>query len=222
MKHKVALLACLGVAAFVVICFGTEPRAETTPWVPFVARQTVKLVQRTAAGEPKIIHEKTGVYMRDSRGSIFIRALSVEGGSPSEIGWAVLTDAANGTHYRIDYQQGQATGVKSPPPGSFLLRQPMTDGQFRLSNPAERFLARKTVGSVPCEEFSVPSASPNGPGSALCFAPSLNYQVIQAIVPEPEANAEIVMTLHDIEVGREPDPKLMMVPEGFTVIWDQD
>ena len=222
MKRKAVLGAGFGFAVLLVIGYGTEPRADTTPWIPFVARQTVKMVQRTAAGGTKIIQERTGIYLRDSRGSIYIRGLSIEGGSPSEVGWAVLTNATNGTHYRIDYEQKQATGVKSQPLGSFLLRQPMNDAQFRISHPADRFLANKIVGSVPCEEFSVPAASPNAPGSILCFAPSLNYHVIEAVVPEPEAHAQIVMTLQDIEVGREPDPTLMVVPEGFTVIWDQN
>lgn len=188
----------------------------TTDWVPFAAKQVGKVPERQANGEVRTAQETIGIYRRNRQGSIFTRNLSVAGREPSASTEGILQDALTGFIYRIDSQNERAFAVKGPdhagPPKS------TTEDEFRRLHPSERFLGKKKVSGVECEEYSVPGENPADPDAIMCFAPSLNFFAVQARFPEPEFNAEVVVEFLDIEVGREPDSQFFSIPSDFEFV----
>jgi hypothetical protein len=215
MRPRIALIGGLLAAGLVLAYWPCQPRAAATEWVPFVAKQSAKVIQHTLTGEDKVLQETTGVYLRDRRGSIYSRGLSVVG-EPSGAGLAILDDVRTGATYRIHYAEKKVYARRREMP------QPTTEAMFRQIHPQGTSIGKKTVSGVECEEYSVPSKDPSGPPATMCFAPSMNFLPLEAKFPEPTQNAEVVMRLEGIEYGREPDPTLFVVPEGFEVVWQED
>lgn len=217
MKTIICLLTILIVAG-TGVAYLVEDRdaGGAMDWVPFVAKQAGKVLERKANGEVRTTQETIGIYQRNRDGSIFTRNLAVTGREPSESAGAVLQDAQTGFIYRIDFENKKAYAVKAP--DHSVPQKPTTEDEFRRLHPPERFLGRKKVSGVECEEYSVPAENPADPDALMCFAPSLNFFAVQAAFPEPEYNAEVVVEFLDIEVGREPDPQLFGIPPGFEVI----
>jgi hypothetical protein len=211
----VTAVLLIAAAGFHFQVLGSEA-GETVDWVPFVARKTGKVLERGADGMVKTAQETVGTYQRNRQGSIFTRDLSVAGREPSANAEGILQDARTGVIYRIDFENKRAFAVKGPDHAGPA--KPTTEEEFRRLHPPERFLAKKKVSGVECEEYSVPGENPADPDAIMCFAPSLNFFAVQARFPEPEYNAEVLVEFLDIEVGREPDPQFFGIPSDFEVI----
>ena len=74
------------------------------------------------------------------------------------------------------------------------------------------------IGGVWCVGWKVPAGGPNYPGGEIWVAPSLNYEPVENTVLEREVDALIKMHLEDIQVGKEADPELFRIPEGFQMV----
>ncbi len=166
MRRKLlALLALTGVITGVGISRWRAVRhgyialaqsSQTGPWVPLIAKQTVKVYQSSLGGRT-LIQERTGSYLRNRAGSIYQRTLSVMG--PQVDSTAHLQDIETGKAYQIDYKSKTVTAIGE---GVTAPRQPVPADEFRQQFASAQWLGKKAISGVECEGYKIP---PNDGGA---------------------------------------------------------
>lgn len=205
---------------FVVLTSGTAGAllAQGVPagsWVPLVGK-VAKRIYRLTPGGRQLVKESSGVYMRSSSGAVYARDLPLSGSSPGEVEPATLEDLPGGKVYRIFFvdkravvlkkRNGAATGLSGPSPQAFS----------KLKTP-DRFVGKKTIAGVGCEEYRVSEASGTGRFGEVCFAPSLNDLVVESKFPLGQ-DMELLTVFEEIQAGKEPDVSFFSIPKDFIVV----
>lgn len=186
---------------------------ESGAWVPLVAKQTVKVYQNFAGGKT-LIQERTGSYLRNRAGSVYQRTLSLLG--PHGDSTAHLQDAQTGQVYRINYKSKKVTIIGMA--GGITPRQPVAPDEFRRHYAADQWLGEKVLSGFECEGYRIPPVNPGATEGEMWVAPSLNFLPVENKIIDPPQNGEVLVLLEDIHAGVDPDPELLRVPEGFTLV----
>lgn len=185
-------------------------------WVPFVAQRISKTYRVTPKGKV-LIKETSQVWLRSSNGSLYQRNMPVFGGGPAmEAETATLFDATTGTTYMINYKGQTARSMKKGQPP-----EPPTPASFHARMPKNQFIGRKTIDGIECEGWRMNwGASVVHPGGGNAgetwVAPSLNFVPLEAVINDNGLEVDLQVTA--IQPGREPDPSLLQIPAGFSVL----
>jgi hypothetical protein len=210
-----ALLGFLLVA--VCACLSTSfPQQVTTVWVPYTAKKVERLYVPSSSGE-KLVRESTELVARDSDGSFFFADVH-------ELRRSVR-DGRTGDSYDIDYANKTVTLTRSYSPAP--LRPPA--GEEYKHVPPERSLGTRMISGVECIGIKERTSRGDEQSTETWVAPSLNFEVIETTVLDPGipsareslGNKKILseVVLEDIHVGRQPDPRLFRIPEGFQKLY---
>ncbi len=171
-------------------------------------------VYQSFLGGRTLIQERTGSFLRNRAGSIYRRTLSVLG--PQVDSTAHLEDAKTGKVYEIDYKSKKVTTI-----GQLSMttpRQPLTADEFRRQFASAQWLGKKVISEVECKGYKIPPNDGGATEGELWLAPSLNFLPVQNKIIDHLHNDAVLVTLEDIHAGLDPDPELLRVPEGFTVV----
>lgn len=225
-----------------------DAQKNKSNWVPFTARQTVRIYQVSSEGQ-KLILETRELTARNGDGSLYIRENPVASAFWSR---GTLLDARTRKAYRLDYEHrcavllDRASFVRPP------LRPPTGEEHGHASS--ENSLGTRMIGGIQCVGFkyrvrlltrldgsqiSLLDGTVGEETWEIWVAPSLNYQVleetrpvlpyvedIKPFVPSVGKTAQEVRErtiiekriLGTIQAGREPDPEQFHIPAGFRIL----
>jgi len=183
-------------------------------WVPIIAKQQVTVYQDVPGRGRVLVRDAVGSYLRNRDGSVYERAVTVQGESRPEEETAMLQDARQGRTYLIDYRSRSLRTLKE---GKLPLPQPPTDEDFRARHSSWRSLGTKVLGTIECEGYEARPrpGNPEGPTGEMWVAPSLNFLMVESHLVDHVNKAEIFKTLVDIKVGQDPDERFFRPPDGF-------
>ena len=186
---------------------------NTTVWVPFMAKKVERLYVPSSSGE-KLVRESIELVARNSDGSFFFA--DVHGLRRS------VRDGRTGDSYDIDYANKTVTLHRSYSPAP---SRPPTGEEYKHVPPG-RSLGTRTISGVECIGIKERASRGDEQTTETWVAPSLNFEVIETTVLDPSArkwlgNTMILseVVLEDIHVGRQPDPRLFRIPEGFQKLY---
>jgi hypothetical protein len=208
-----AILVFLLAAPLTVSFCGQEVRDG---WVPVVAKKAQRFYKLSSGGTT-LLSEELGIFLRNSDGSTYTRAIPVGGTATTWNAEATLEDARDGKTYAIDYQHRRATVIQRPEPGTVLPLNPPTGEDYQARSP-DLSLGSKIIGGVECVGWKVVERGPHNPGGEIWVAPSLSYLIVESKIVDKGHDAFIDMVLEDIHGGKEPDPQFFHIPEGFKVV----
>jgi len=208
------------------LCLGCGPAAasqaeETTApqWVPFVA----KWVQRSelqAMGGPYTA-VVSGIFVRDKEGSWYRRSTATSTRLPmtGATDTAFLFDRVNHKYYLLDFARKT---IKALQVGGGEQRwfgiSPMSPQAFDQYRSQDKYLGKQIISGVECEGYAIHDPRHKGKYlSEVWYAPSLNYLAIEA-KSSIHGNQKVTSRVEEVQVGKEPDPKYLKLPQGFKVI----
>jgi hypothetical protein len=217
MRSKVFAISGLSTIVAGILVVGLRSQNGTKPeWIPVVAKQDTKIFRLTAQGK-ELIQESTGIRLQNSDGSTYVRVIPVGGIEPEQMGHATLVNLRAGKVYSISYAQKLVSVTREAPPGQPLPTLPVTPEEFRSRYTPHAQLGKRVIEGIECEGYRV-SPRPGGNLSGeIWAAPAANFLIVESTIIDSEANVEIVTKLHDIQIGKEPDPRFFQLPEGFSV-----
>lgn len=186
-------------------------------WVPFVATLVQEMYEPLLSG-PSVRGTIAGVYVRNGQGVSYTRrvastrsALPLQGARDV----AFLHDRPNHITYVIDFVRKTIKQESDAPGNPDFAAEPMSRADFERLHAADLSLGKQMVSGVECEGYKV--ADPRHKGKYRgeeWFAPSLNFLLIRYAGRLPDGG-ETTTLVKDLEPGKEPDPNLFRLPEGF-------
>lgn len=209
---RTAARAC---AALVAIAFSCVCALGAGPWVPFVAQRIAKTYRLSASGK-NLTRETSEVWLRNSAGSTYLRNTVVFGSSPPGASErAMLFDALTGTTYVIDYGAKTVRVMRKGSPPA-----PPSAASFEKNMANNQPVKQKAVAGVACMGWKMgwsgSAVHTRGePAGEAWFAPSLNFLPLATVMVDRENGVEIDTAVVSIQPGREPNPKLFLVPSDF-------
>jgi hypothetical protein len=201
--------------------FSQAEKLITAEWVPFVA----KLVRTS---ETDVITRRytvsiSGIYVRDKQGSWYRRSTAkvIHGDLPlaGALDTAYLYERADNKLYLIDYTRKtiQASQVKDTDQ-ALLGGNPMSQQTFEQYHSQDRFLGKQTISGVDCEGYAIHDPRHKGKYVAeVWYAPSLNYLAVET-KSRYQGDQWVTARVEGIQVGKEPDPQYLRLPQGFKMI----
>ena len=131
---------------------------------------------------------------------------------------AYLTDPSAGTQWEIDYKLKNFRRTDLDPADyPELSAGPITWQAFLISHRKDLSLGRKRLGGMDCVGYRIRSDTAKKIlWKELWYAPSLNFVVARQQYLSPDGVLTI-QVLKEIRIGQ-PDPNLLRVPEGFSVV----
>lgn len=178
---------------------------NTTVWVPFTAKKVERMYIPSSSGE-KLVTERTELVARNSDGSLFTGDVNRLRGT--------LLDAPTGDTYDIDYEHKTVTQHRRFSPAPL---QPPT-GEKYIRVPSERSLGTRMISGVECIGIKESTSHGDERTTETWVAPSLNFELVETNVLDPK-KIRIEIVLEDIQAGRQPDPGLFRIPEGFQKLY---
>lgn len=211
--HSVATIV-LSIALMAVSASGA---ADT--WTPVVSKVRQTMTEIPGQGAPEVKELWEGVYFRSHTGSQLQELERIRPGSYSAGGFFV--DRPAGKSYRLSYPTKTAVLVQrnlAERPDRFVTRRRLA----RLGRKEDVFLG------IPCflmpaqatlaKSMPVKSAFP-GVGGRSCYSAEYDLNLYWE-VDIPGGSGLTVrhrQELYDLEIGRSPDEREMMLPDGFVV-----
>jgi len=207
--HSAKLFKVLG---FAVLLAPTDMHAQ---FLPVVAKRRLT---KEHLVDGKVVDRvtKEGNYYRSSDGSILEQWTRVNGDEKlGELAAGSLWDNKNVVSYQLDFKNRIAY-LHAPPQGTKPVR-PDVSGARAAGALGEEFLE-----GISCRVFPVRIAPRDRPAfyaGQVCRSVKYDLELKQEL-SYPNSAGKIVHTvfqLYDIQLGREPDPKLFDVRGSFTV-----
>jgi hypothetical protein len=189
-------------------------------WVPFVAKLVEEEVRQFQFGSP-VQTTLEGIYVRNSRGATYRRiaislnsALLVQGAD--EI--ANFHDRPHQITYMIDFTHKTIKPQSDPPDNPDFAVEPISGADFDRRHTADLNLGKQMIAGVECVGYKV--ADPHHKGKYLeekWFAPPLNFLLVRYRGRLPDGG-ERTLQVKDLEPGKEPDPSIFVLPQGFQLV----
>lgn len=209
--------AAVSVLSLALMAVSASGAADT--WTPVVSKVRQTMTEIPAQGPPRVKELWEGVYFRSHTGSQLQKLERIRPGSYSAGGFFV--DRPAGKSYRLSYPTKTAVLVQrnlAERPDRFVTRRRLA----RLGRKEDAFLG------IPCflmpaqatlaKSMPVKSAFP-GVGGRSCYSAEYDLNLYWE-VDIPGGSGLTVrhrQELYDLEIGRSPDERDMMLPDGFVV-----
>ena len=214
MEHP-TVTAVVGTCLLLFVPLGAIGQELPTSWIPFTAKQVQTYALDLPSGGPRGA-ELIGLYVRDSHGRSYnrLRVTSSPGSLPAYgmTDTATLFDRPSQKFFQIDFVR-KTFRIQDPDPSN-RSTEPLSREQFDKAHAGEKFLGKQVISGVECEGFQVPTPHFKNHFNETCYAPALNFMVIRATGYNPRKQ-RFEIRLEDIQAGREPDPSLFRLPDGF-------
>lgn len=193
---------------FLAVIAASASGAEDT-WTPVVSKVRQTMTEIPDQGPPDVKELWEGVYFRSHTGSQLQKLERIRPGSYAMMGFFV--DRPQGKSYKLSYPTKTAVLV-----------------QRNLSGRIDRFVTRRRLArlgrkkevfrGISCFVMPAQSASP-GVGGQSCYSAEYDLNLYWEIDIPGGSGLTIRhrQELYDLEIGRSPDERVMMLPDGFVV-----
>jgi hypothetical protein len=131
---------------------------------------------------------------------------------------AFLHDRPRHIGYVIDFMNKTIRQESDPPGNPDFAVEPILRADFDTRHAADLSLGKQMVSGVECEGYKL--ADPRHKGKyrgEAWFAPSVDFLMVRYSARLPDGGTTTTL-VKDLEPGKEPDPSLFRLPEGFKLV----
>lgn len=203
--------------ALAVMAASASGAADT--WTPLVSKVRQTMTEIPAEGPPVVKQLWEGVYLRSQTGSQLQKLERIKPGGYAAGGFFI--DRPLGKSYRLSYPTKTAVLVQrslSERIDRFVTRRRLA----RLGRKQDAFLGIPCfllpAESTPEQSMPVQSAFP-GVGGRSCYSAEYDLSLYWEVDTPGGTDLTIRhrQELYDLEIGRSPDERDVMLPDGFVV-----
>jgi hypothetical protein len=221
--RKVVGIILIAIGSLLAWGCGPLLAQESSPhWVPFVARLVEERKDDPGRQDGPLIQATVaGVFVRSSRGVSYTRrVVSTRSALPlvGALNTAFLNDRPHQITYLIDFMNKTIRQQSDPPGDPDSAVEPISRADFDKRHAADLSLGKQMVSGVECEGYKL--ADPRHKGKyrgEAWFAPTLNFLLVRYSARLSFGGTTTTL-VKDLEPGKEPDPSLFRLPEGFKLV----